>query len=88
MLEPELYDTTVCVLSASRTTKAGKAAAAEAEANGQIILSAADHDLVMAMAQSVTRHSAASELLAQGSAECSFFRDEQGLQFRCRPDWL
>jgi len=72
-----------------RRTKAGKEQAERIVAEGLEPVSDSDMALALSMAASVRNHPAAAALLAQGTAEQSFWWDDMptGLRCKCRPDW-
>lgn len=72
-------------------TAAWKRAVAEAEADGKTVVSQADWDKAWRMADAVTKHPEAYELLyaAEGKSEVSAFAtDENGLKIKARYDRL
>ena len=88
ILEPDelLQRYGVC---ASRTTKAGKEQAAAMQAEGIEAVTSSDMALALSMAAAVRNHPTASQLLAKGKAEQSFWWDDlsTGMRCKCRPDW-
>lgn len=71
-------------------TKAAQEAKAAAHAAGQIPLLTKTHAQVVAMADKLSEHRLAMELLSEGKPEVSAFApdDETGVLRRCRFDWL
>lgn len=69
-------------------TKEAKAAVAEARAEGAIPLKPAQWVKVHAMAEQLTKHRLASELLAHGVPEVSAFTTEGNVWLRARFDWV
>jgi exodeoxyribonuclease VIII len=92
ILEPELFAKEYALApAADRRTKDGKAAWADAAANGATLLSAADWDMLLGMDGSVRRHVGASRLLARaGAAETThmWVDADTGIECKCRPDYL
>lgn len=71
----------------SLATEEGKAWKAENE--GKEILSQEEFNQINAMKESVLAHHSASKLLESGKPETSiFWRDEMGVDCRCRPDFI
>lgn len=72
------------------STKEAKAFIAEARASGAIALKPDEAQQVDDMAEQISRHRLAAELLSEGQAEVSAYaRDEAtGILRRCRFDWL
>lgn len=89
VLLPDIFEKNYAVKpdGLSFATKEGKAWKAENE--GKEILSQEEFDAINAMKESVLAHHSASKLLAQGKPETSiFWRDESGVECRCRPDFI
>jgi hypothetical protein len=93
ILEPAFFKENYVVQpQIDRRTKAGKE---EFEAflinnHGKRIVCKDDYETIAAMIDSVYSHKSASKLLTHGTAELSFFWQDQtsGVQCRCRPDFL
>lgn len=90
VLEPERFDTEYASADFDRRTKSGKARAAELEASKTLLLSRDDFDAVQRMRDAIFAHRTASELLQTrgGVAESSWFATVDGVECKCRPDWL
>lgn len=96
ILEPQTYGDRYMVMpeGIDRRTKAGRelyeALIAEAAENDATLISQADHETAMRVAQSATNHPVAKELLMFGQAEQSVFwtDPDTGVLCKCRPDWL
>jgi exodeoxyribonuclease VIII len=89
VLEPERFARQYAAFGGDKRTNAGKAAFAELEARGAIVLKSEEFDQVCEIARAVRQHDLAADLLANGVAEASaFWHDEAtGVECRCRPDW-
>ncbi|UZR29038.1 PD-(D/E)XK nuclease-like domain-containing protein [Methylococcus mesophilus] len=92
VLEPDELRTRYAFMleGLDRRTKEGKAIYAELESGGRTVLSADDEKLVTGVMESVQLHPTASELLrgGEGMSEVSCFTELEGLNVKCRPDWL
>lgn len=91
VLEPKRFALDyVAAPKVDRRTKDGKAQweAFETANAGKILLSGDEYATVANMAESARLHPAASELLSEGRAEASVFAELEGVQAKCRPDWL
>ena len=88
ILEPEELDARFQVV-ASRTTKKGKEEAAEVEKAGKIPTTKSDMESALKMRDSVMSDKTAKHLLSHGTAEKSFWRndDQTGLVMKARSDW-
>lgn len=88
--EHEFLDRYVMAPECDRRTKAGKAlwAAFQEEYQEHIVLTSKDWNLCMDIANSVKMHPQAARLLQGGQAEVSHFWEEDGVEMRCRPDYL
>jgi len=88
VLEPEELDKRFKVVS-SRTTKKGKEEAAEAAKAGLIATTKSDMELALKMKDAVFKDKEAKSLLSHGTAEKSFWRndDSTGLVMKARSDW-
>lgn len=87
VLEPDQYELRYVVVDASRATKAGRAAVAEAGASGLIPLKPGEHDEARAMADAVRVHPVAGALLAQsGESELTAYWEEEidGMCIPCK----
>lgn len=84
----------IAIIPATSRSKADqeahKAAKEKARTEGKIPLSAADHEIVKAMADRLSSHTLAMRLLSSGRPEVSGYAvdDETGVLQRCRFDWL
>jgi hypothetical protein len=89
-LEPHLFDQQYAIMpeGLDRRTKEGKAAFADLEQSGKIILSHDDYRDVCRIAISVQDHETASLFLKDGHAEVSIFTEIEGIPAKCRLDWL
>lgn len=90
VLEPHLFDEQYIVApdDLDKRTKEGKTAFAELLKSGKTILTASDHAIITAIAQSVLNHFTAKTLLSTGNAEVSIYTDIDGVPAKCRMDWL
>jgi PDDEXK-like domain of unknown function (DUF3799) len=88
ILEPDLFNDTYHVGKIDRRTKEGKAQAEEIEASGKKILSDEDYNRIWAMRNEVFCHPSASELFSCGNAEVSIITEYEGVQAKCRMDFL
>jgi hypothetical protein len=94
ILEPILFGSQYTVApDAPRNTKEGKAAHAEFEAqcekNGKTPVSTSDYTKVCAMRDSALANPTLPLLLQNGVSELSvFYRTEEGLLLKVRPDWF
>lgn len=90
VLEPVRFARQYAAFTGDKRTTAGKAAFAELEARGAIVLKTDEYDAVCEIARAVRQHDLAGDLLADGAAEASVFwnDDATGVECRCRPDWL
>ncbi|HEU6436614.1 MAG TPA: PD-(D/E)XK nuclease-like domain-containing protein [Nitratidesulfovibrio sp.] len=87
VLEPDLYERRYIVVDANRSTKAGKAAVAEAGASGLIPLKPSEYDEARAMTDAIRKHPVASALLsAPGESELTAYWEEEidGLCIPCK----
>ena len=87
VLEPDLYERRYIVVDASRATKAGKAAVAEAGASGLTPLKPSEYDEARAMADAIRKHPVAGALLAApGESELTAYWEEEieGLCIPCK----
>ncbi len=71
-----------------KRTKDGKAAWAELESSGRIILTEDEGELVMNTARAVLTHPTASKLLDNGTPETSVFAEIDGVEVKCKCDYL
>lgn len=89
ILEPGLLQDCFAVApDVDRRTKEGKAAHADflAESEGKTILTAADFDMVLGMADAVLAHPTARKILESARCEESIYWTEQDELAKCRPD--
>ena len=88
ILEPDLFNKQFTVV-ASRNTKKGKEEAKEAEENGMTAVTQSDMDLALKMREAVYQDEEAKQLLKEGVAEKSWWRDDEktGLTMKARSDW-
>lgn len=88
-LEPERFDDLYVVApKIDKRTTTGKAAWAELEASGKIVLSMDDGEQVTNISNAVRSHATASQLLTDGVAEISVFSEMDGVPVKCRCDYL
>jgi hypothetical protein len=89
-LEPESFDERYVVApeGVGKQSKADKAIWAELDASGKIALSFDDGEQVMSVAHSVLAHKTASRLLTNGNAEVAVFGEMDGLNVKCKCDYL
>lgn len=88
ILEPDLFSESYHVGKIDRRTKEGKAQAEEIEASGKRILSEEDYNRIWLMRNEVFCHQSASELFSSGNAEVSIITEYEGVQAKCRMDFL
>lgn len=89
VLEPEKFATDYAIADLDRRTKAGKERAAELDEKGIITLSPHDYETAQRMRDAIFLHSTARELLVTpGKSESSHFARVDGIECKCRPDWL
>lgn len=92
VLEPNRYpDRYIRAIDGiDRRTKEGKNAWKEFEqqAQGKTILMIEEWDAVARMSESISIHQSASGLLMEGHSEVSVFAELEGIQVKCRPDWI
>ena len=91
ILEPDDFENEYSVMpTVDRRTKAGKAEYQRFadELGSRTPVSQGLFDEVSAMASAVKAHPAVKKLLCGGKAEESFFWDENGIECKCRPDYL
>lgn len=90
-LEPDKFDAEHYILPEDYDgrTKDGKAAMAEAQESGRIILKHADVKDIINMAESIKNNPLAIGLLkSAGYVESSIFWEDDGIKFKCRPDLM
>lgn len=89
-LEPESFWDRYIVAppGIDRRTTAGKAAWANIENSGKIVLKAEDMQQIEAMASAVRAHPVTEALFDEGRAEVSFFSRLSDVDVKCRPDWF
>jgi len=89
ILEPDDLENQFTVVS-SRTTKKGKEEAVEAETKGITPVTGDQWELAMAMRESVYREKEATDLLATGAAEKSWWSVDEStsLDIKARSDWF
>lgn len=89
-LEPETFLDRYAVApeSLDKRTKEGKAAWAELEASGKIILSNADYQDINKISFAVRTHETAPKLINAGNPEVSVFTTMDSVDVKCRFDWL
>lgn len=80
----------VCVYADSWRTKDAKQAREEARAVGEVALLEADYKRVHEMADALSSHTLAMQLLSDGKPEVSAYAVDEptGVMRRCRFDWL
>lgn len=92
VLEPENFSAEYAVCpDADRRTKAGREiyqAFTDGLQEGAEIITGDVYKTAQAMAGSVKKHPIAARLLQGGQAEMSYFWVENGVQCKCRPDYL
>lgn len=90
VLEPERFATEYAAADFNRRTRDGRDRATEAVAAGTILLPREDYDTVQRMRDAILAHRTAAELLQvrDGVAESSWFATVDGVECKCRPDWL
>ena len=89
ILELDRFRAEYAVFQGDKRTKDGKATYEALVADGKTIITQGDYDTLMAMADSIEQHPAASALLnLEHKNEVSMFweDEETGLQCKCRPD--
>lgn len=88
-LEPEKWKAEYVVLDVDKRTTKGKEEWADAEESGKTILRAKDMEQIEGMANALSTQPFALALLkAEGYVEASIFWQQDGLDFRCRPDFM
>lgn len=88
-LEPEAFDERYIVApKIDKRTKDGKAAWAELEASGKVVLSEDDGEQVMRIAHAVRANKSAAKLLTNGKAEVAVFSEIDGQAVKCKCDYL
>ena len=89
ILEPDDLENQFTIVS-SRTTKKGKEEAAEAEKKGITAVTNDQWELAMAMRESVYNEKEATDLLAKGVAEKSWWSVDEStsLDVKARSDWF
>lgn len=91
VLEPSEFDGEYAVMPhIDRRTKSGKEAysAFLDECGGRTIVDDELFNSARSAADSVMNHPVARKLLTNGCAELSYFWEEDGVQCKCRPDYL
>jgi hypothetical protein len=90
VLEADEFDSRYAAMpeGLDRRTKEGKALFSMLEASGKTILSADDYLQVSRIAESVKRHETAQKLLTDGQAEVACFTTLDGLEAKCKCDYL
>lgn len=92
ILEPEYIDSRYFAMTekVERRTKEGKARFAEfeAEANGRAIVTLDDMTMAKRIRDEIIKHPIASHLFDGGESETSIFSQINGVDVRCRPDYL
>lgn len=88
VLEPNRFANEYAVWEGDRRTKEGKAAYETLQATGATLISRDDHDAISAMAMSIQQHPVAAAMLTNGQPEASVFWKHNGIECKCRPDWL
>lgn len=92
VLEPEkLADEYMVAPEVDKRTKDGKAAWAEFVAevtDKHTVIDKAMYEQAQAVAEAVRSHPVAAKLLQGGQAELSYFWDNNGIECKCRPDYL
>jgi len=91
VLEPEKFDEEYAVAPlVDRRTKKGKEDWCEfvAGLNGETVIDSSVYESARLAAASVMKHPIAARLLQGGQAETSWLWEENGVQCKCRPDYL
>ena len=91
VLLPETFNELYIIKPAEMnfSTKAGKEWKQQSEESGKEILTEEEFKQISAMKESVLAHHAAGRLLSSGKPETSiFWKDEIGVECRCRPDFI
>lgn len=88
-LEPKKWKAEYVTFSGDRRTKQGKEDYAEALASGKTIINEKEIEQIEGMANSLSKNPFALALLkADGYAESTIIWNEDGLDLRCRPDFM
>lgn len=91
VLEPEKFDEEYIIAPVmDRRTKAGKAAWEQfsAELKDRTAIDAEIYNTAKTIADNVLSHPVARRLLHGGQAELSYFWERDGIECKCRPDYL
>lgn len=92
VLEPDKFaDEYMVAPEVDKRTKDGKAAWAEFVAevtDKHTVIDKALYEQAQAVAEAVRSHPVAAKLLQGGRAELSYFWDNNGIECKCRPDYL
>lgn len=91
VLEPKDFDNEYAVApTCDRRTKEGKAAWNDfvAASKDKTVVSDVIYQKAKSIADSAINHPVAKKLLVNGTAEQSFFWTEDGVECKCRPDYL
>lgn len=85
-LEPERFEAEYTVIEGDKRTKAVKDAIKAAEAAGRITLTAEEHSIARAMAESVRSNAICEALISGALIEHSVFSEIDDVLVKCRPD--
>ena len=91
ILEPESFDTEYAIMPiCDRRTKAGKEKYQEfiESSKGKILISSELFEKVSSVADVVKADPIVCKLISGGKAEQSYFWNENGVECKCRPDYL
>lgn len=88
-MEPEKWEDEYALFDGDRRTTAGKSAYAELLDEGKTIIRADEMKQIDGMANAIVKHNVANALLkSSGHVEASITWHQDGLDFKCRPDFM